>query len=99
MKRDLNQDLETLYQLLTTCVNTWRMGYDAAGYQSFVQSVDHLEFILEEYFARIQDHLEPLTLMLEKLDQFVQQKDIMMVQDVVEYEWLPLIQEWRMTPR
>jgi Zn-dependent M32 family carboxypeptidase len=92
---NLAGELEYLHQLLATCANAWRLGYDENGYQSFIQSVEQLRDTIEAHFDQLSDDMEPLIRMLERLDQYVQQKDIMAVQDVVEYEWLPLMEKWK----
>ncbi|MFD1673784.1 hypothetical protein [Alicyclobacillus fodiniaquatilis] len=95
MKAHLAQDIETLHELLAACVHAWQMGYDTGGYQCFAQSVTQLESMVETHFDDLQAEGESLIQMLARLARFVQQKDIMAVQDVVEYEWLPLVIAWK----
>lgn len=95
MKLGLTQDLETLEQLIVNCINAWQLGYDAGGHQNFVQAIHQMGSTLEAHFEELENHLNPLVLILERLHTFVQRKDIMAVQDVVEYEWYPLISEWK----
>lgn len=95
MERNFVQELDELNHAITSCVLKWKTGYDEGGYQDFIRSLERLESTLENHFAELSADIEPLIATLRKLDQLVQNKDIMAVSDIMEYDLQPLVFAWR----
>lgn len=94
MKDKSERQLEQLGNLIALCIGNWKSGYDPEGYERFIRSLEQLEHIVDVQYDLIEDQKARLFLCLENMYQYVQNKDLFAVCDVLEYEWLPLIREW-----
>lgn len=94
MSEDFQRDVERLQQGIARCVEAWNAGYDTQGYLHFLQSLDLMESTILTHFDKLETDSDTLVQMLSKLNDCVERKDIMAVQDVVEYEWQPLVGKW-----
>ena len=93
MRRNLMEDLGRLQQQLDACVRFWRAGYDAGGYDEFVAALRQLEKVVLYHFDKLPKD-DSFPELLENLRTCVKNRDIMGVQDVVEYELGPLVARW-----
>jgi hypothetical protein len=94
MEYDWSHDVEMLQHLLANCIQAWKVGFDCVGSQYFLQGLQQLELMVGRYTELLTNHVDTISPMLHKLNQRLMSRDIIGVQDCVEYEWYPMVVEW-----
>ncbi len=89
------QELERMENVTVTCIIHWKQGSDAECYEAFIRIIEHLEFMVDSHFDRFMERKEQLVTFIQELYQYVSNKDIVGIIDLLEYEFRPFISEWR----
>ncbi|WP_044748390.1 hypothetical protein [Bacillus alveayuensis] len=95
MDNKIIQALERLEHISASCIVNWKQGNDAGYYEDFIRTLGHLEFIVDFHFNSLMERKEGLLSIIKELYQYVWNKDMIGIVDVLEYELIPFIYEWR----
>jgi len=96
-QQNLVQELELLYKLLSEVKKSWRVGNDQKGLQDFSQSIQKLKNIVNIHLSLENKPLirfKELKQILEYLHLLLMNKDIIGITDTIEFQLIPLIQDW-----
>ncbi|OGX68405.1 MAG: hypothetical protein A2189_07510 [Paenibacillus sp. RIFOXYA1_FULL_44_5] len=91
MSDQLKFELDQLSHSLLVTAEYWKTNQDAAGYEHFIHSLEHLKNIIRLYFERLGNQKEQLFSSLLAMQQLVQRQDIVAVIDLIEYNLQPLV--------
>jgi len=83
---DRKQQWKVVEKLLKETIRNWRMGDDHTGLQTFIQFLNQLQ--------SIQEPLPPLNSAFGKLLDRMIDYDMVAMIDILEYQTLPLIEQW-----
>jgi hypothetical protein len=89
------QELERLEHIIASCIVNWKQGNDAGCYEEFIRTLEHLELMVDFHFNSLMERKEGLLSIVKELYQYVWNKDMIGIVDVLEYELKPFIYEWR----
>ncbi|HDT6579393.1 TPA: hypothetical protein QFT23_005685 [Bacillus cereus] len=95
MEDKVVQELERLDHISTSCVVNWKQGNDAGCYEDFIRTLEQLEFMVDCHSDRLTERKEGLLSLVKELYQYVWNKDMIGIIDLLEYELKLFINEWR----
>ncbi|MFB9761518.1 hypothetical protein [Ectobacillus funiculus] len=95
MENKIVQELGRLDHISASCIVNWKQGNDADCYEDFIRTLEKLEFMVDFHFDSLMERKEGMISIIKQLHQYVWNKDMIGIVDVLEYELKPFISEWR----
>lgn len=91
--------MNLLEEAMTSLIENWRYGNDHVGFHHFIQMLQLLEDLVNNHLDRFEEksagELIGLVPIVQGLHQFVQNRDVIGMTDLVEFHLLPFIREWQ----